>query len=357
MSNEKISQMISLTAGELAGEDLFLITDMSAKESKKITTTALLDYIEGTGSFIAQNATSASYILGGGVDGIVSSASYSNNSVSSSWSTYAISALSASYALTASVAISSVSSTTTAQTASYLLYSGFPNGTASFSRTSSFAYTADTASALFYLLGTTYNTASYSITSSYSIISSNSISSSFSNTASLSTTASFSRTSSYSVSSSYASTVVTPAIPKAWATIIGTSSLLNLGANVRTLYNPSVEYGYNIADTVKYLGQIEITSSDASIKPYGSGSALYSWGISFINPMFHTNYMVQSGLGGEHGYEYLGVVSYPRQNKTVNGFTMSLSLFGPTGSAFADTSFISGFIELSWWTFTVYSNP
>ncbi len=167
MANEKVSQMTSLTAAEVAGEDLFLITDMSARESKKISAADVLSYIETTGSFNAYHALTAdtaSYIAGGNVDGPVVSASYSKTSSLSHLSTRALNADSASIAATASyVNINGAS----VGTASFLnLNAGASNGTASYSLTSSFVNLAKTSSFLLFTPGLNNGTASYAISSS-----------------------------------------------------------------------------------------------------------------------------------------------------------------------------------------------
>ena len=192
MANEKVSQMTALTAAELATADLFLITDVSAKESKKIAVGDVLTYIEATGSFHTTNADSASYVPGSGVDGSVASSSYASLALTSSYAIRAGLANTASNALTASVTLTCVTSTTTADTASFLLYQGFPNGTASFALTASKAVLSDTSSFLLYSSGINNGTASYSLTSSFTISSS------------IATTASYAITSSYSVTSSLA---------------------------------------------------------------------------------------------------------------------------------------------------------
>lgn len=191
MPNEKVSQMTALTAAELALADLFLITDVSAIESKKISVGDVLTYIEATGSFHITNAVSASFVPGGGVFGTVTSASYAPFASTSSYAIRAGLADTASNALTASVTLACVTHTTTADTASYLLYQGFPNGTASFALTASKTTLSDTSSFLLYTPGLNNGTASYSFTSSFTISSSVTITASYVVSSSQSDTASF----------------------------------------------------------------------------------------------------------------------------------------------------------------------
>lgn len=126
MANKRVSELSPITAAELAANDLFLLADISEVESKQLTVTNLTNYLQ---VLITGSATS-------------------------------------------SVA-------TNALTASYLLYQGFPNGTASFAFTSSHNLTSShalwshTSSYALLALSSSYsNTASYALTASYSLTSS-----------------------------------------------------------------------------------------------------------------------------------------------------------------------------------------
>jgi hypothetical protein len=210
MPNEKVSQMTVLTAAEVASDDIFLVGDVSANESKKITSDQLLTFIESSGSFIAVSAgiaNTASYILGSNVDGAVDSASFASFVLSSSH------ALRANFASTASFFSASVGSVFT--TASFLLYTApSSNGTASYALTSGTSLTSTTAANLSYT-GAPNGTASYAmsssftVTASYARTASYSVTSSFATTASFVTTSSFSHSSSVSISASYAPASVT----------------------------------------------------------------------------------------------------------------------------------------------------
>lgn len=169
MANEKVSQMISLPATELVGGDLLLITDVSARESKKLSVADLLLYVETTGSFNAGhavNADSASYL---NVIGRNINVSSSTVSVTSSYSHFAervLRADTASIADTASyVNLTGISEVATA---SFLkLLPGAQNGTASYAKTASFVNASKTSSFLLYTPGSNNGTASYSISGSF----------------------------------------------------------------------------------------------------------------------------------------------------------------------------------------------
>lgn len=159
MANEKVSQMTPLSAAELALDDVFLITDTSQKQSKKISAQDVLTYFEATGSFNAFHATTAdtaSFMSGVNVTGIVNSASHANISDSSSFSTRAVLAVSASYAASASVV-----SVLSATTSSY----SFTSDTSSLSNTASFISLAQSSSFLVSTPGVNNGTSSYSLNS------------------------------------------------------------------------------------------------------------------------------------------------------------------------------------------------
>ncbi len=160
--NKRISQLVELTANEIQPNDLFLIIDSTARESKKIRTSELEIYLHGSGS-ISVNAESASYVPGNGVNGPVSLA---NTSYSSSTSLYALLsgiATSASYATTASFALNGGNISSGSTSASFLIYTGSPNGTASYTIKALQSDVASTANFLSYFGGNN-GTASYSMT-------------------------------------------------------------------------------------------------------------------------------------------------------------------------------------------------
>lgn len=158
--NKRVSQLVELTSGEVALDDSFLIIDATARESKRIKASELNIWLQDNGG-ISTLAYTASYVAGGNVDGSVSSSSYSNTSISSSFSQTSLDSISSSYSLTASFALNGGS--LSSDTASYLSYSGVPNGTSSYSMNSA---VSDVSAATSYLLysGGNNGTASYAIT-------------------------------------------------------------------------------------------------------------------------------------------------------------------------------------------------
>lgn len=197
MSNKRISELTEITTGELNSADLFLLSDVSAQESKKLTLGNLNTYIltggNLTGSFFgtsswavnaltasfaniqsASYAATASFALNGGTGGIATSASWASQSLSSSYARTA-SFVSVATAATASFATSSKF----ADSASFVIYSGGNNGTVTNAINSVNASTASLA-----LSALTANTASYAPSSSIAVTSLATISSSNANTAS-----------------------------------------------------------------------------------------------------------------------------------------------------------------------------
>ena len=103
-NNVKISQLVELTAGEVKSDDLLLIIDVHAKESKKIQASSLASWLNVSGSFVIDHARlsdTASYIFGYNVNGDVSSAIFATSAISSSWASRSFSS---SHALTAAFA-------------------------------------------------------------------------------------------------------------------------------------------------------------------------------------------------------------------------------------------------------------
>jgi hypothetical protein len=151
--NTRVSQLAPITALQLSSEDLFLLADVTANESKKLTLQDLSSYLLSggnlTGSFYGTaswsiNTLSASYSPPTVSSSFAYTASISNFSVSSSFATTTLTAsnsTSASYAVTASYTIIQNVATASfaliaalAKTASFLFYvPGANNGTASYS--------------------------------------------------------------------------------------------------------------------------------------------------------------------------------------------------------------------------------
>ena len=178
-NNERVSQLIELFASNLDTTDVFLVTDTSQKESKKLEVGQLLLFIENSGSFSAYHSIlsdTSSYVKASNIDGIVTSSLSSSLSISSSFSNFAKSSSHSLNADTASYSTWCVVNSSDADTSSYLNYTGIPNGTASYSLQSQLSNTATTALNLFYN-GTPNGTASYAITASNALIASSSVSS------------------------------------------------------------------------------------------------------------------------------------------------------------------------------------
>lgn len=182
MANKRVSELTQISTGELNSADLFLLSDVSANESKKLTLGDLNTYIltggNLTGSFygtaswannaqtasLAVTATTASYALtasfalNGGTGGAAVSASFASASISSSYARTA-SFVSVANAATASFATSSKF----ADSASFVIYSGGNNGTVSNAINAVSANTSTSAS-----FASNSTTASYALSASVS---------------------------------------------------------------------------------------------------------------------------------------------------------------------------------------------
>lgn len=220
MANKRVSELSQITAAELSTSDLFLVADLYPNpESKKLTVADLTTYLLSggnlSGSFYgtASWSETSSYALNAPIQ---SSASYATtagtaaNSTSASYAAYASTATSASYstnAATASIALVTSATTasyatqsTFANTASFLLYTGTPNGTAS--------YAAKALTASYVISGS----GGSSVSSSYATTAGNSLSSSYlkysgipNGTASVALVAGSATSATTAVSSSFAS--------------------------------------------------------------------------------------------------------------------------------------------------------
>ncbi len=159
ITNKRVSQLIEMSPDEVQPNDLLLIIDTTAHESKNITVLDFETYLRGIGN-ITTLAYTASYILGSGVSGYVNLAYLANTS---SFSNYSLIGSQSFIANTASYALSaSAIAFTTIPTASYLAFSP-NNGTSSYSINSATASVANVATYLNYFNGNN-GTASYAIT-------------------------------------------------------------------------------------------------------------------------------------------------------------------------------------------------
>jgi len=189
MANRRVSELNELLSTQVAASDLFLITDVSNVESKKIKASELRTFaLNGTSSYTlacltssyalfalsaswAPGAVSASYALSASYADWAKTASYvisASYALSSSYAFRSFWSETASYALTSSVQLVISSGLANyADTASYLLYvPGRNNGTASHAMSASRAFVSNTADFLNYVAGTPNGTASYSMTAS-----------------------------------------------------------------------------------------------------------------------------------------------------------------------------------------------
>ena len=309
MANERVSQLIELSANELQTNDLFLITDMSLKESKKLELSSLITFLQYSASWNAVHAIysdSASYVPALGVDGTVRSASnaiwainsghsiIADSCVSASWADRSGHADSASWApppvigVTSSYALRAGLSDY-AGTAYFLYYNGQPNGTASWAISSSFALNtghvnqADTSSYLLYQ-GFPNGTASYAL---------NAMSASFANTAAYAL---------YSVS-----------MVKAFAQITWSAGVAL----------PQITVQSNIG-SFTYLNKFTNAGQPSA---YVAPSTWSQFSVVFATPLSNANYMVMGD--GYQPYalqERAGIVVHPIwANKTIYGFTMSIN--------------------------------
>ena len=312
MANERVSQLNELLAAELQTIDLFLITDMSLKESKKLELGQLILFLQNSASFnavYAQHCISASYVPAIGVDGTVRSASnavWTDNSghaltadtcISASWADRSGHANSASWAppptigATASYALRTGYSDY-AGTAYFLYYNGQPNGTASWAISSSYALTtgrvnqADTASYLLYQ-GFPNGTASYALNSN---------------------------SSSNAVTSSYALNF--PSVNQS----VKAFAQVTWSAGVAL---PLVTTQFNIA-SFTYLNKFTNAGQPSA---YVAPSTWSQFSVVFSTPLANATYVVMGD--GYQPYalqERAGIIVHPiHSNRTIYGFTMSIN--------------------------------
>jgi hypothetical protein len=170
MANKRLSELNELQAIELQPDDLTLTTDVSVLESKKLRFQTLKNWILSNPGDItasrAYNADSSSYLIYtvGRPNGTASFSISSSYVLSASWaniSNISIYADTASY-VDGSDVNGSVSNATNALTASHLLYQGYYNGSASYALTASYVENARSSSYIWYT-GIPNGTASYAL--------------------------------------------------------------------------------------------------------------------------------------------------------------------------------------------------
>jgi hypothetical protein len=303
MANERVSQLQDLFASDTQPNDLLLVTDMSQMESKRMEVGELLNYIQSSGSFSAYHsntADTASYVNSSNIDGIIAEASLSTQSLSAS---SALTSISSSYSLNAGTASYSqfcLISQDTANSASYLIYLGTPNGTASYSMLSNTSNTANTALNLFYN-GTPNGTASFAITTSFSKSSSYATQSTHADTASLAVTTSYSY---FTDTAANAST----------ASVAGTSSYANTASYIsNTFYGP------------KFITPILIAGSTAKID-----WTQYNCPTEFIP--IGTNVIIVDAYSSNGTTNLPGFVQISQQSSTTSSAAYIVTAYRTAGS-------------------------
>jgi len=300
-NNEKVSQMVSLTAGEVASNDLFMIVDSSARESKKISISDFIAYATGSFSAHALLADTASYVQGVNVVGAVATSSYSQTSISASHannSDNANNAITASFALNGGTSGSSGTTLNTGSTypitASAAISSSYAVISAISIITENLQYT-----------GVDNGTASYALSASNVI---HSDSSSFSFT---------SVSSSLAQSSSYLIGNFTPI--QAWACVTW-----SVGKAFPQLYKT-----FNIS-SINFLNSFLYGGDDTFFQPAVTWS---QFGITFNTPLSNNNYvLIGDGYRPYNNPERAGVLLHPifgMQN--TSSFTMSIATMGIGG--------------------------
>lgn len=173
MSNKRISELPAIAWNNVAGDDLFYIVDVSAINSKKILASELAKYILNDGHLSgeiesASYAKTASYIDPANV-GLIDSASYALSASYAQTASYAFNAKSSSYIKSSDID-GAIPTSSYSKTASYVLYTpNIDNGTVYNSISASFSDYSDTASFLQYF-GYNNGTASHAITASYCLV-------------------------------------------------------------------------------------------------------------------------------------------------------------------------------------------
>lgn len=259
MSHKRVSQLVELTAAEVAGGDLVYVVDVSAREGKKMQITELGDYLSVSASLNAVHATqadTASYVFGSDVHGTVESSSYAgtaDTAISASW---AARSFSSSYASTASFAMNSTAgSSTSSSWASASL-------SASWADRSGVALSAIAASSLVYPNSSTasyamkaqlVDTASYAKTASFIAGPSASVS-----------TASYALRSGFSSTSNVSNLALELSFPNT-----STASYAITSENFS--YNHFIDFGVYLATTqsisASQLDLVEVSSSTGLSKP------------------------------------------------------------------------------------------
>lgn len=328
-NNERVSQLVELFATDIQTDDILLATDTSQKESKKVEVGQLLLYFEKSGSYLSYNsvqAQTASYVSGGSIDGAANIAIIASSSVSAS---YASRSFSSSYAKTASwasFAETTLATSTNADTASFLKYTGIPNGTASYANSSFISYLSTSASYLLFVPGVINGSASYAQTSSVSLsssFSSQSISASYApftqvyqescSWASSSISSSYSDTSSTCVSSSFAQRSETSSYFDGFSEPVKAWAMVTWSVGKST---PFIVNNYNLS-SITWLNRV--TS-------FAGTTYWDQFGVSFQSPLQNANYILIGNGDKPYGISFpVSMMIHPTASKSTSGFTMSIA--------------------------------
>lgn len=253
--HKRVSQLVELTAAEVAGGDWFYIIDVSSKEGKKIQTSQLGAYLNASGSFTVIQADTASYVLGSDVHGSVSSASFADSSLATISASYSDRSFSSSYSNTASFAMNSIAgSSTSSSWASASLSASWADrsGTSLNSVVASSLIYPNSSTASYAIKAQLVDTASYSKTASFIASSGVSV-----------TSASYANRSGFSSTSDIANVSLELNYPNS-----STASYAIIAENF--VYNHYVDYGVFLAMTqsisASQLDCVEVSSSTGTIK-------------------------------------------------------------------------------------------
>ncbi len=278
MANKRLSELNELAAVDIQSDDLFLTTDISSLESKKLRGLSIKDYVLGFGHITASItnaflANTASYIDPNSV-GLIKSSSFSITSSFSSTGNWAKNSDTASY-ITANHISGSVPSSSYSNTASYVLYQ-YGNGRIENAQTASYVNQSATASYLYLIPGTSNGTASFAVSASY-----------FSGTPVSSATASYLRYQGFPNGTASYALDVNPAITASYL-------LLNSGQ-----INGTASYAM-ASKTSSYLYY------DASANP-NNGTASYSISSIFTDNSKTASYVTYTG--NNNGTVYTSIYS------------------------------------------------
>jgi hypothetical protein len=283
MSNKRIIELAPLNPAHLADDDLFAVSDVSVPETKKITAEDFALWVANSASISIDSASysdTASFLIFRGMG--VNSNGTASFSISASWAALAYSAsfvISASYAITSSYSLTAShvlnfnSGAFSFATASFLLYNGYPNGTASNALTSSHALRAVSSSfAITSSFSMTIASASHAITASYSITSSRASS---------------------SVSAASASFLVWTGVSNGSASWANTVATASEAARVRSITDSNLyrEWGPLTSSIIGTTAEAK-TASFGLVQVTGSGAKIIveAWGTVWVSQSSDINF-------------------------------------------------------------------